>query len=183
MTFKDSKWKIISLFSLTLIVGVVIGMLIPRPWFDKPFDGRPDFNKEDRFRRHPLKRLDLSNQQEKQFHELADKYRDSVRTIIDQNRMQTQQRVDDVMDGLSVEMRQILNDEQYEKWSDMYRRFRDKMKFQKPDPRHGPPHERRKDHYHKEHHGDKDWDDRRREEDDRRPKDGKRDKSRDNQRN
>ena len=122
------KWAIIALFVLTLAVGILIGLFIPRPavnpFENRSFSGppgpngpRPEMMRSGRF----LSQLNVSGEQKQRINEITETYRDSMFNLINQNRRETMQKVLHLRENLHSDMAEVLSEAQFQEWQRLYR--------------------------------------------------------------
>lgn len=118
----------------TLLIGMAIGFFIPRPSSWQPFRANgPGFRQG--FMNNPRgagqpgsglqqleNKLNLTRQQREAFEQAILRHRDSMRTVMDRQRLSARQHMQRQMQGLNNELRTILDDRQYQQWEQFYQR-------------------------------------------------------------
>lgn len=125
---KKNIW-VITAFLVTFLLGLFAGYLIPR----KPFgtsqkkewrDERHDRDKdrrdwEQRHRDHMAEQLQLEDQQRPGFDSLSIAFNRSIRGILNQADKETREKIRIQSDSLNIQMRNLLSDEQFQRWDEM----------------------------------------------------------------
>lgn len=114
----------------TLLIGMAIGFFIPRPSSWQPFaangpGARQGYMNSPRGAGQPgyglqqlENKLNLTRQQREAFEQAVLRHRDSMRTVMNRQRLTARQH----MQGLNKDLRTILNDQQYQQWEQFYQR-------------------------------------------------------------
>lgn len=127
---KTKIW-ITAAFLVTFVFGFVAGYLVPREplptprnqWAENRGSERIEIReREMRERRKLAEELDLSTEQREVVEQLTLEFAQKVRHMLQDANMTTRGLVRSEHDSLSIKMREVLNDEQFEKWEKHHKR-------------------------------------------------------------
>ncbi len=127
---KTKIWITVA-FLVTFVFGFVAGYLVPREplstprnqWSQNRGSDRNDMReREMRERRRLAEELDLSTEQREVVERLTLEFSQRVRRTLQDANVSTRERISAQHDSLSVKMREVLNDEQFEKWEKHHER-------------------------------------------------------------
>jgi hypothetical protein len=127
---KTKIWITVA-FLVTFVLGFTAGYLVPREplptprnqWAqDRGEDRGENREREMRDRSRLAQELNLSTDQRDVVEQLTLEFSQKVRRTLQQANMATREKVKAQHDSLSVKMREVLNDEQFEKWEEHHER-------------------------------------------------------------
>lgn len=128
---KTKIWITVA-FLVTFAFGFIAGYLVPREPLPTPRnqwsqDRRQDRGenyreRESRERRRLAEELDLSTEQREEVERLTLEFGQKVRRTLQEANVRTREQVSAQHDSLSIKMREVLNDEQFEKWEKHHQR-------------------------------------------------------------
>jgi CBS-domain-containing membrane protein len=127
---KTKIWITVA-FLVTFVFGFIAGYLVPREplptprnqWAQNRGQDRDDYReREVRERRRLAEELDLSTEQREAVEQLTLEFSQRVRRTLQEANVATRERVSAQHDSLSVKMRVVLNDKQFEKWEKHHQR-------------------------------------------------------------
>lgn len=131
------------------VLGIVTGLLLPRPWFlssnnlleKQPpfgmernegrtgrFDGMPPRQAEGRIMNALIQRLDLKEDQKVAFKSILEKQRGEIRKSMNLVRESTKMKIDSINVVIDQEMAEVLNQKQLTMW----KRFKNQMERRGP---------------------------------------------------
>jgi hypothetical protein len=127
---KTKIWITVA-FLVTFVLGFTAGYLVPREplptprnqWAqDRGEDRSENREREMRDRSRLAQELNLSADQRDVVEQLTLEFSQKVRRTLQQANVSTREKVKAQHDSLSVKMREVLNDEQFEKWEEHHER-------------------------------------------------------------
>lgn len=128
---KTKIWITVA-FLVTFAFGFIAGYLVPREplptprnqWAQNRGQDRDDNyrERESRERRRMAEELDLSTEQREEVERLTLEFSQRVRRTLQEANVQTRGQISAQYDSLSSRMRDVLNDEQFEKWEKHHER-------------------------------------------------------------
>jgi hypothetical protein len=127
---KTKIWITVA-FLVTFVLGFTAGYLVPREplptprnqWAqDRSEDRSENREREMRDRSHLAQELNLSADQRDVVEQLTLEFSQKVRRTLQDANVATRDRISVQHDSLSLKMREVLNDEQFEKWEKHHQR-------------------------------------------------------------
>ena len=127
---KTKIWITVA-FLVTFVLGLTAGYLVPREplptprnqWTqDRGEDRSENREREMRDRSRLAQELNLSTDQRDVVEQLTLEFSQKVRRTLQEANVATREKVIAQHDSLSVKMREVLNDEQFEKWEKHHER-------------------------------------------------------------
>jgi len=127
---KTKIWITVA-FLVTFVLGFTAGYLVPREplptprnqWTqDRGEDRSENREREMRDRSRLAQELNLSTDQRDVVEQLTLEFSQKVRRTLQEANVATREKVKAQHDSLSVKMREVLNDEQFEKWEKHHER-------------------------------------------------------------
>jgi hypothetical protein len=127
---KTKIWITVA-FLVTFVFGFIAGYLVPREplptprnqWAQNRGQDRDDYReREMRERRRLAEELNLSIEQREVVEQLTLEFSQRVRRTLQDANVATRDRISVQHDSLSLKMREVLNDEQFEKWEKHHQR-------------------------------------------------------------